>query len=235
MLYKIWQVPCILWPSPNTARRFCCVSIPPQSLCWWWSPESHIPIWFITTFPFCVLVSALHRCENISTSPSSFLLSSSLFTVAQVLAWSVCLRAALQVSETFIFWVSTTLCCDLLWKLREEKGGSTCGWENAPPMLCLIEQTSSLCTNSLASSWKVFPAGLEWCSTQLNKRNQFTLETGIIWCLIVFSHKPYSFHHVYTIFRGTWGWFHNWQQSPLTKFISFQCKSTLDSPPTTEW
>lgn len=139
MLYKNWQVPCILQPNPNTSCRFCYVSISPQSLHWWWPPESHIPTCFITIFPFCVLVSVLHQCEIISTSPASFLLSSSFFTVAQVLTQSVCLRAALQVSDTFIFHISTTFCCGFLWKLREEKGGSMYRWENAPPLPCLIE------------------------------------------------------------------------------------------------
>lgn len=124
--------------------RFCCVSISFQSLHRWWSPESHIPTCFITTFPFCVLVSVLHPREIISTSPASFFLSSSFFTVTQVLTWSVWLRAALQVSETSIFRISTTFCSGPLWKLREEKGGSMWRWENAPPLPCLTELCLSL-------------------------------------------------------------------------------------------
>lgn len=48
-------------------------------------------------------------------------LSASFLHAAQVLTLSVCLPAALQVSELFIFHISTTFCCGLLWKLGVEK------------------------------------------------------------------------------------------------------------------
>lgn len=100
------------------------------------SPTSQL---VLSQHSFCVLASALHQCEIISNSPASFLLSTSFFTVAQVLTQSVCLCVALQVSETFTFQIFHHL---LLWSSVETRGRE--GREHVRVgrmlLLCLVSQ-----------------------------------------------------------------------------------------------
>ena len=152
MLHKNWQIPCILWPNPNTSCRFCSASIFHQSLPWWWSPESHIPTCFSTIFLFKCWY--LHQCKHISTSPAS-----SCFALPSLL-WHSCLLGQCagmwpfryRRHSAFVFPPPSAVvfCGTSGWR----RGGNMFHWENTHPLPCLLEQTSSLRTSSVASSWK---------------------------------------------------------------------------------
>lgn len=99
------------------------------------------------------------------------LFSASFLTVAQLLNCSMCLRAALQVLETFAFCISTTFCCGLLWKLRMEKGREHVLMGECSSFV-LSSRTNFLfsykfCGRLMEGSCS---PGLKWCSTQLSKK-----------------------------------------------------------------
>lgn len=97
--------------------------------------------------------------------------SASFLHVAQVLTLSVCLPAALQVSEILIFHISTTFCCGLLWKLGVEKEREhVLTGEYSSFVSCYRKNFLSLykfCDRLMEASCSPV---LKWCSMQPSKR-----------------------------------------------------------------
>lgn len=184
MLYKNGQIPCILWPNPNISGKLCqhFPSIPTLVVITWLPHPNlfyhHIPFLSVGTYFTSMWKYYFFSCL--------VLLSASFLHVAQLLTLSVRLPAALQVSEMFIFHISTTFCCGLLWKLGVEKEREhVLTGEYSSFVSSFRKNFLSLykfCGRLMEASCSLV---LKWCSMQLSKKELVYCRN---WNYLMFDH-----------------------------------------------